>query len=82
MDFLNEAEGEIPLTKSGYLAPKCTGGFVEKWKINSWTKSLREVDIPQMWRLHEVSKSAKLTRKYRSTLRLSSTGKAARNDPP
>ena len=82
VDFLDEAEREIPLTKSGYLAPKFTGGFVEKWKINAWTKSLREVDIPQMWRLHEVSKAAKLTRKYRSTLRLSSTGKAVRNDPP
>lgn len=82
VDFLDEAEREIPLTKSGYLAPKFTGGFVEKWKINAWTKSLREVDIPQMWRLYEVSKAAKLTRKYRSTLRLSSTGKAARNDPP
>lgn len=82
VDFLDEAEREIPLTKSGYLAPKFTGGFVEKWKINAHTKSLREVDIPQMWRLHEVSKAAKLTRKYRSTLRLSSTGKAARNDPP
>lgn len=30
VDFLDEAEREIPLTKSGYLAPKFTGGFVEK----------------------------------------------------
>ena len=81
IDFLDESEREIPLTQAGYLAPKFTAGFVEKWKIEAYTKSHREVDIPQMWQLHEFSKMAKLTRKYRSTLRLSSTGKAARNDP-
>lgn len=82
IDFLDEAEREIPLTQAGYLAPKFTAGFVEKWKIEAYTPSHREVDIPQMRQFHEVSKMPKLTRKYRSTLRLSSTGKAARNDSP
>lgn len=79
-DFLHEAGREIPLTQAGYLAPSFTAGFVEKWKIDAYTKSHREVDIPQMWRLHETTKAAKLTRKYRKTLRLSSLGKKALDD--
>lgn len=79
-DFLNEAEQEIPLTQAGYIAPKFTAGFVEKWKINAYTTSNREVDIPQMIGFHSVSKKAGLTRKYRSTLRLTRAGKAAKKD--
>lgn len=79
-DFLHAAGREIPLTQAGYLEPSFTAGFVEKWKIDAYTKSHREVDIPQMWRLHETAKAAKLTRKYRKTLRLSSLGKKALGD--